>query len=176
MYWIQSLPVFSESTMMASMFLPSTFVTAIWYFFWVGWHRSIRRPYWGKKGSVGLLKVTLWSGSDHYTLCSRSLTTEPGYSLLMLSIISALRCWRLFSCRSILASPSCSITYTTKVNGNAGCAFDGEEQREQQEFVWKCQVITWLSSVLISSILLLAISTSSVSSSSMRFCSSRDCL
>lgn len=53
-------------------------------------------------------------------LCSGFFTTEPGYSLLMLSMISALRCWRLFSCRSILASPSCSITYKTKVNSHGG--------------------------------------------------------
>lgn len=52
------------------------------------------------------------------------------------------------------------------------------EQGELRNFARnrKCQLSTWLSSMLISSILLLAISTSSVSSSSMRFCSSSDCL
>lgn len=62
MYWIQSLPVFSESTMMASMFLPNTFVTAIWYFFWVGWHRSIRRPYWRRTGHFH--RSSLWGSND----------------------------------------------------------------------------------------------------------------
>lgn len=42
-------------------------------------------------------------------------TTRPGYSLLMLSMISALRCCRLFSCLSILASPSCSITCSNTI-------------------------------------------------------------
>lgn len=86
-----------------------------------------------QRGQRVSTKVTLWRSSDRgeTALYSRSLTTEPGYSLLMLSMISALRCWRLFSCRSILASPSCSITYTTRVNSNGKCAFDGEEQNSR---------------------------------------------
>ena len=43
---MQSLAVFSLSQAIASMYLPSTFVMATWYFLWLGSHKSIKRPYY----------------------------------------------------------------------------------------------------------------------------------
>uniref|UniRef100_A0A2M4B4P9 Putative secreted protein n=1 Tax=Anopheles triannulatus TaxID=58253 RepID=A0A2M4B4P9_9DIPT len=80
--------------MMASMYLPSTFVTATLYRLCVGWHMLIIRSY------------------------------TPGTSWLNSSTTSCFFLRRASSCLSILASPSCSRTLSSSLCSSRMRSFD----------------------------------------------------